>query len=237
MIRVKPDVSTPGWWELSPALWSPGFAHCALLWAWLLTSSAFSHKLRYLITQSTFRSKRNGRACYSFSCFCWQQGVHKYVPSIMTVRSTSQLATSPNSKRLHSHTTGRLFALQSRSIFPRPHQSLGSKLQKHKTQHSYEFSSRQKRAASARQHARAPQASPSDASTESGPKVVGLGLACWDFLAQVASFPKPDEKLRTQRMEVFHWHKCHRFDFRAALYHTLQCACCRQEEAGTVPTL
>lgn len=33
-------------------------------------------------------------------------------------------------------------------------------------------------------------------------KVVGLGLACWDFLAQVAAFPKPDEKLRTQRMEV-----------------------------------
>ncbi|DBA71695.1 TPA: hypothetical protein ACH3X2_001144 [Trebouxia sp. C0005] len=33
-------------------------------------------------------------------------------------------------------------------------------------------------------------------------KVVGLGLACWDFLAQVATFPKPDEKLRTQRMET-----------------------------------
>ena len=48
------------------------------------------------------------------------------------------------------------------------------------------------------------QASTADASTERRPKVVGLGLACWDFLAQVAAFPKPDEKLRTQKMEVFH---------------------------------
>ena len=39
-------------------------------------------------------------------------------------------------------------------------------------------------------------------SSGSRPKVVGLGLACWDFLAQVAAFPKPDEKLRTQRMEA-----------------------------------
>lgn len=53
----------------------------------------------------------------------------------------------------------------------------------------------------------APQASTADASTERRPKVVGLGLACWDFLAQVAAFPKPDEKLRTQKMEVFHWPK------------------------------
>ena len=49
-----------------------------------------------------------------------------------------------------------------------------------------------------------PQASTADASAERRPKVVGLGLACWDFLAQVAAFPKPDEKLRTQKMEVFH---------------------------------
>ena len=49
-----------------------------------------------------------------------------------------------------------------------------------------------------------PQASIADASTERRPKVVGLGLACWDFLAQVAAFPKPDEKLRTQKMEVLH---------------------------------
>ena len=33
-------------------------------------------------------------------------------------------------------------------------------------------------------------------------KVVGLGLACWDFLAQLEAFPKPDQKLRTQRLEV-----------------------------------
>ena len=49
-----------------------------------------------------------------------------------------------------------------------------------------------------------PQAATAGASTEPQPKVVGLGLACWDFLAQVAAFPKPDEKLRTQRMEVCH---------------------------------
>lgn len=41
-----------------------------------------------------------------------------------------------------------------------------------------------------------------DSPLEHRKKVVGLGLACWDFLAQVAAFPKPDEKLRTQRMEV-----------------------------------
>ena len=41
-----------------------------------------------------------------------------------------------------------------------------------------------------------------DSSKEPRIKVVGLGLACWDFLAQVATFPKPDEKLRTQRIEV-----------------------------------
>ena len=40
------------------------------------------------------------------------------------------------------------------------------------------------------------------ASSKLGLKVVGLGLACWDFLGQVAAFPKPDEKIRTQRMEV-----------------------------------
>lgn len=49
-----------------------------------------------------------------------------------------------------------------------------------------------------------PQATTADAWTERRPKVVGLGLACWDFLAQVAAFPKPDEKLRTQKMEVCH---------------------------------
>ena len=62
----------------------------------------------------------------------------------------------------------------------------------------------------------APQASTADALTERRPKIVGLGLACWDFLAQVAAFPKPDEKLRTQKMEVFHagtasrWWPCSR---------------------------
>ena len=33
-------------------------------------------------------------------------------------------------------------------------------------------------------------------------KVVGLGSAGLDYLAQVAAFPKPDEKLRTEQMEV-----------------------------------
>ncbi|KAL3139196.1 hypothetical protein ABBQ32_005971 [Trebouxia sp. C0010 RCD-2024] len=46
------------------------------------------------------------------------------------------------------------------------------------------------------------QASTSNASTEAQPKIVGLGLACWDFLAQVATFPKPDDKMRTERMET-----------------------------------
>ena len=33
-------------------------------------------------------------------------------------------------------------------------------------------------------------------------KVVGLGGVGLDYLAQVAAFPKPDEKLRTEKMEV-----------------------------------
>lgn len=36
----------------------------------------------------------------------------------------------------------------------------------------------------------------------SKPKVVGLGSIGLDYLAQVAAFPKPDEKLRTSKMEV-----------------------------------
>lgn len=49
---------------------------------------------------------------------------------------------------------------------------------------------------------RTTQASVQAVADEHRKKVVGLGLACWDFVAQVAAFPKPDEKLRTQRMEV-----------------------------------
>lgn len=37
-----------------------------------------------------------------------------------------------------------------------------------------------------------------------GPKVVGLGSLGMDYLAQVAKFPKPDEKLRTESLEVHH---------------------------------
>ena len=40
------------------------------------------------------------------------------------------------------------------------------------------------------------------ANTTSKPKVVGLGSVGLDYLAQVARFPKPDEKLRTEKMEV-----------------------------------
>lgn len=36
----------------------------------------------------------------------------------------------------------------------------------------------------------------------SKPKVVGLGSVGLDYLAQVTRFPKPDEKLRTEKMEV-----------------------------------
>ena len=38
--------------------------------------------------------------------------------------------------------------------------------------------------------------------TTTKPKVVGLGSVGVDYLAQVARFPKPDEKLRTEKMEV-----------------------------------
>lgn len=38
--------------------------------------------------------------------------------------------------------------------------------------------------------------------TTSKPKVVGLGSVGLDYLAQVAKFPQPDEKLRTEKMEV-----------------------------------
>ena len=34
------------------------------------------------------------------------------------------------------------------------------------------------------------------------PKIVGLGSVGLDYLAQVAAFPKPDEKLSTKQMEV-----------------------------------
>lgn len=44
-------------------------------------------------------------------------------------------------------------------------------------------------------------------STTSRPKVVGLGSVGLDYLAQVAKFPKPDEKLRTEKMEVLYEEK------------------------------
>jgi sugar/nucleoside kinase (ribokinase family) len=36
----------------------------------------------------------------------------------------------------------------------------------------------------------------------SGPKVVGMGSCGLDYLAQVAAFPRPDDKLRTENLEV-----------------------------------
>lgn len=35
-----------------------------------------------------------------------------------------------------------------------------------------------------------------------GPTVVGMGLCCMDYLAQVASYPSADAKLRTEQLEV-----------------------------------
>lgn len=47
-------------------------------------------------------------------------------------------------------------------------------------------------------------ASPDQAPKNSSkPKVVGLGSVGLDYLAQVARFPTPDEKLRTEKMEVY----------------------------------
>ena len=42
----------------------------------------------------------------------------------------------------------------------------------------------------------------SNGDADQRPKVVGLGGVGLDYLAQVAAFPKPDEKLRTEKMEV-----------------------------------
>ena len=39
-------------------------------------------------------------------------------------------------------------------------------------------------------------------------KVVGLGSVGLDYLAQVVTFPKPDEKLRTKQLEVRHSKLC-----------------------------
>ena len=36
----------------------------------------------------------------------------------------------------------------------------------------------------------------------SGPKAVGMGSCGLDYLAQVAAFPRPDDKLRTENLEV-----------------------------------
>ena len=43
---------------------------------------------------------------------------------------------------------------------------------------------------------------------ERSTKVVGLGSVGLDYLAQVVTFPKPDEKLRTKQMEVRHSKFC-----------------------------
>lgn len=76
-------------------------------------------------------------------------------------------------------------------------------------------------------------------SNESRPKVVGLGLACWDFLAQVAAFPKPDEKLRTQRMEASlgtHWtNRAHGFCFDSRTVSFTLYVHFRREAEATVP--
>lgn len=38
--------------------------------------------------------------------------------------------------------------------------------------------------------------------SQARPKVVGMGSCGLDYLAQVAAFPQPDDKLRTERLEV-----------------------------------
>ncbi len=35
-----------------------------------------------------------------------------------------------------------------------------------------------------------------------GPKIVGMGSCTIDYLASVAAFPRPDDKLRTETLEV-----------------------------------
>ena len=37
-------------------------------------------------------------------------------------------------------------------------------------------------------------------------KIVGMGLCCLDYLAELESYPKPDTKLRTESLQV--WHAC-----------------------------
>lgn len=37
---------------------------------------------------------------------------------------------------------------------------------------------------------------------QGGKKVIGMGSACLDYLAQVAAWPNPDDKLRTESLEV-----------------------------------
>lgn len=58
--------------------------------------------------------------------------------------------------------------------------------------------------ASKRRHVAAQHVSDAPVNKNSPPKlkVVGLGSAGLDYLAQVAAFPKPDEKLRTEQMET-----------------------------------
>lgn len=41
--------------------------------------------------------------------------------------------------------------------------------------------------------------------TDTMPRVVGVGSCGIDYLAAVAAFPQPDEKLRTQQLEVYWW--------------------------------
>lgn len=149
------------------------------------------------------------------AALAWEKGICEYFLSIMSVCSTSRPAISPTCKQLQSHTTCRLFALQSPSTSSKYRQSWPAGFSRFRRQRVHQFSCRHKVSASTYRHCRAPHASASNTSAEPGPKVVGLGLACWDFLAQVASFPKPDEKLRTQRMEVLLWHICHHSNFES----------------------
>lgn len=44
-----------------------------------------------------------------------------------------------------------------------------------------------------------------DAALEQPIKVVGMGSCGVDYLATVAKYPRPDEKLRSETLEVSHW--------------------------------
>lgn len=125
---------------------------------------------------------------------------------VLQFNSFALLPTTP--LRLHAPATSKLFANQTRLSSAESYKrgssrsiTLKRKRNYHRYQRHFEHSAF---TCTCQRRQSILQASTADASTERRPKVVGLGLACWDFLAQVAAFPKPDEKLRTQKMEVFH---------------------------------